>query len=81
MRLKNKKYVIEKLMEKTTYDESMCMVICDILESHFIIGKNNKEKIKESFIIKLSIDDKKADELYNTCAEIIVSSILKKDKL
>lgn len=41
----NKKEVIKKLGEVTNLSEEKCIIINDILEEHFIIGKNNKEKI------------------------------------
>lgn len=77
MEMKNKKNYVSKLMEETNKTEQECIIINDILENHFIIGKNNKEKIKEDFINKLNIDESEADKLYNICAELIVKGIFK----
>ncbi len=67
-----------KLMEKTGRSEEECLIIDDILNNHFIIGKNNKIKICNDFMTKLNIDEQEADELYNQCAEIIVKGIFRK---
>ncbi len=71
---------IKKLLqEKTSRSETECIIINDILNSHFIIGKNNKEKICEDFKEKLSLTDEQADDLYNQCMEIIVKKIFRKN--
>lgn len=67
-----------KLMEKTGRSEEECLIIDDILNNHFVIGKNNKIKICNDFMTKLNIDEQEADELYNQCAEIIVKGIFRK---
>lgn len=68
----------EKLKELTARSDEEISIINEILNSHFIIGKNNKEKIIEDFKEKLSINDKEADELYNQCSETIVKGIFKR---
>ena len=69
----------EKLKELTNRSEEEVVIIDEILNNHFIIGKNNKEKIVADFKEKLNITDEEADELYNQCSEIIVKGIFKKD--
>lgn len=64
-----------KIKELTNRSEEECNIINDILNNHFIIGKNNKIKICEDFKNKLNINDEDADDLYNMCYEIIVKSI------
>lgn len=73
----NKKDFINKLKELTNYSEENCILINEIIESHFIIGRNNKIKIMNDFIEKLKIPEEKADELYNICMQIILKNILK----
>ena len=51
----NKKDVILKLKEKLNFDEDTCNKINDVVEEHFIIGKNNKEKMLNGFMEKLNI--------------------------
>ncbi len=75
---KNKEYVLNKLKENTSYNAEECLIIKDVLDNHFIIGHNNKEKIINDFALKLNISAKEANELYNICAEIIIKSIIKK---
>ena len=40
----NKSEFIKQLSEKLGYDEGKCTIINDVLENHFIVGKNNTEK-------------------------------------
>lgn len=67
------------LQEKTNRSETECIIINDILNSHFIIGKNNKEKICEDFKEKLNLTDEQADDLYNKCMELIVKGIFRQN--
>lgn len=68
----------EKLKELTKRSDEEIVIINEILNSHFVIGKNNKNKIIEDFKEKLKITDDEADHLYNQCSEIIVKGIFKK---
>lgn len=72
------KSIKEKLKELTNRSDEEVTIIDEIINRHFIIGKNNKEKIITDFKEKLSITDKEADELYNQCSEIIVKGIFKR---
>lgn len=65
----------EKLKELTQRSDEEVAIIDEILNSHFIIGKNNKKKIIADFKEKLNINDEDADVLYNTCTEIIIKGI------
>lgn len=67
-----------KLKELTKRTDEEIAIIEEILNNHFIIGKNNKKKIIEDFKEKLNIDDENADILYNQCSEIIVKGIFKR---
>ncbi len=77
MEMKNKEYMINGLKEKTSKTEKECIVINDILENHFIIGHNNKDKIKKDFMEKLQISEDESDKLYNICAELIIKGTFK----
>lgn len=68
----------EKLKELTNKSDEEINVIDEILNSHFIVGKNNKEKIIVDFKEKLNLSDEEADNLYNQCSEIIVKGIFKR---
>ena len=75
----NKKEVIKKLGEVTNLSEEKCIIINDILEEHFIIGKNNKEKIISDISEKLETTREKSENIYELAMSIIGSGI--KDKL
>ncbi len=74
----NKEEYIKVLMVKTNRSEEECIVLNEIIEKHFIIGKNNKEKIIEDIIQELHLEYKEADDLYNICIENIIKGIFKK---
>lgn len=75
----NKKEVIKKLGEVTNLSEEKCIIINDILEKHFIIGKNNKEKIISDISEKLETTREESENIYELAMTIIGSGI--KDKL
>ena len=76
----NKKDFIERLMKQTEYDEEKCSIVNNILESHFLIGKNQKEKIITDFIEKLNINREESNELYNNCVSILSNGLKEKIK-
>ena len=71
----NKKDVIEKLKEKTNYDEEKCTIINDVLEGNVFIGKNNKLKIIKQLEERLEISSSEAENIYEISMEIIVTGI------
>ena len=75
----NKKEVIKKLGEVTNLSDEKCIIINDILEEHFIIGKNNKEKIISDISEKLETTREESENIYELAMSIIGSGI--KDKL
>jgi len=75
----NKKEVIKKLGEVTNLSEEKCVIINDILEEHFIIGKNNKKKIISDISEKLKTTREESENIYESAMSIIGSGI--KDKL
>lgn len=76
----NKEKVLEKLKESTGLSESECSILNNILENHFLIGKNNKEKIITDIIEKLKVSEEKANELYNNSMTIIGNELKEKIK-
>ena len=68
----------EKLKELTNRSDDEVTIIDEILNNHFIVGRNNKEKIVADFKQKLNLTDEEADNLYNQCSEIIVKGIFKR---
>lgn len=69
-----------KLQEVTGRSEEECIKIDEILNSHFLIGHNNKDKFIADFEEKLGIDHEEANQLYNQCMESVVGSIFKRNK-
>lgn len=75
----NKERFIKELENVTGLDNNKCTIINSILENHFIIGKNNKEKIVNDIMLQLQMTNEKAQNLYESAMSIIGTGI--KDKL
>ena len=76
----NKTIFIERLIKETGYSEENCKKINDVIESRFIIGKNNKKKVLKDFSDLLDIDLEEADEVYNKCISILGNEFKSKIK-
>ena len=74
----NKTKFIEKLNSETGYSIEKCKIINDVIESHLIVGKDNKEKILNDFMEKLNIDKDNANDLYIKCINVLGSEFKKK---
>lgn len=70
--------IITKIMKATGRTEAEAMKIDEVLNSHFIVGRKQKDKIMNDFCAALGISAEEADELYNQCMEIIVKGIFKR---
>lgn len=77
MAMKMNNDFVDKLIEKTNKSKEECIIISKVLQEHFIVGINNKEKIKKDFMEKLSITSVEADEICNICAELWLKRIFK----
>lgn len=76
----NKKQFIQELEKVTGLDNSKCIIINDIIEKHFIIGKKNKEKMVADIIDKLKMTKDQAEEIYESSMSIIGGGIKEKLK-
>ena len=74
----NKEGFIKKLSELTKLDEESCIKINEILENHLIIGKKGKEAIINELKVKLFLDEKTANSIYNKCMGILGKEIKEK---
>ena len=74
----NKTEFIKKLQEKLNYDEEKCVIINDILENTFLIGKKNKEIMINEFVTKLEVTEIEANNIYETAMEILSKEVKKK---
>ena len=76
----NRTIFIKKLADETGYSEDKCKKINEILESRFIIGKNNKQKTVNDFKNLLDIDLEEANDIYNKCISILGNEFKNKIK-
>lgn len=74
MRMNKQNFIIE-LQKQTNYTEEQCNIIENVLKKHKIIGRKNKEIIKEDLVQKLEITDEQADKLYNIYMELKMKEI------
>ena len=70
----NKSKFIKRLKEETDYSEDRCVLVNDILENNFIIGRKNKQKIINDLISKSFTEDE-AENIYDISMNIIISEI------
>ena len=75
----NKKEVLEKIKTALNCDDETVNKINEVIESTFLIGKNNKDSMIKKLMEKLNISSSDADKIYNKVIEIIGNGI--KDKL
>lgn len=75
----NKEKFIQELEKVTGLDNNICIIINNILESNFIVGKKNKEKIVLELEKQLNLSKEEAEKLYESSMSILTSEI--KDKL
>ena len=73
----NKNKFIEKLKEEANYPENKCILINDVFENHFIIGKKNKQKIINELISKSFTEDD-SENIYDISMNIITNEIKNK---
>ena len=75
-----KKEFIKVLGEKLDLSEEKCILINDVLEDNFLIGKNNKEKIISGLMDKLDVDETEANHIYEVVSSIITGELKEKLK-
>ena len=76
----NKSEFIKELSKQTGYDEEKSILINNIIEDTFIVGKKNKKKIIEKFENQLSINENESDKLYELVMSILSCEIKNKLK-
>ena len=76
----NKKSFINELQDNTNLSYEECLIVNDILEKNFIFNKKNKDKVINELILKLNINDERANEIYNEIMQFISSKIKEKIK-
>ena len=71
----DKERFIEEISKELGYEKEKCLIICDVLENHFLIGKNNKNKIITDLSSKLEITNTEAEKIYEVSSRIIGKEI------
>lgn len=74
----NKTEFIKELSKQTGYDEEKCMIINNIIESYFILGRKNKDKIMKDLQIKASLSEDDSENVYDISMKIITGEIKNK---
>lgn len=74
----NKTGFIKLLQEKTDLSKDKCILINNILEDHFLLGKENKKKILKDFQEQLNVDTKEAEEIYTISMNLLKNSLKEK---
>lgn len=75
----NKEQFIKELEKETGLDNNQCIIINNIMENHFIIGRKNKEEIIADLEEQLKITKDEAEKIYDSAMTILGDGI--KDKL
>lgn len=75
----NKEKFIQELERVTGLDNNKCIIVNNILENHFIVGRKNKEKMILDMEEQLEITKEDAERIYESIMSILANGI--KDKL
>ena len=76
----NKDEFINTIQNKTKLSKEKCLIINGVLENNFLLGNKNKQNIINELIDKLSVNEEKAEEIYNISMNIISLSLKEKLK-
>lgn len=74
----NKNGFIKELQSKLNYNEEQCIIINDIIEATYLLGKKNKTKMINDFIDKLGVSSSEANKIYEVSMNIILSEMKNK---
>lgn len=75
----NEEKFMKELENVTGLDTNQCTILNSILENHFLLGKNHKEKIINDVMLQLQMTKEEAEEIYEKAMSVIGTGI--KDKL
>lgn len=76
----NKEEFIKEFINRTNYTQEKSILINNILEDNFIIGKKSKEKIINDLKEKLFLTEQESEYIYEISMDIISKSIIEKLK-
>lgn len=72
--VRNKTWFIAELSQRTGYSKFECQKINHVLESHFLLGRQNKAKVLKD-LAALGYDKQAADEIYNLSSKLLLEAI------
>ncbi len=76
----NKEAFINELIKNTKYDEKTYVIINNILEKHFLVGRKNRKNIINDLKETLSITEDDAITIYDISSKIIFDEVKNKLK-
>lgn len=76
----NKTGFISELSKQLSSSKEKCIMVNDILESYFFIGKKSKDKIIDEFMQKLKVSNEEAIKIYDIAVKIIKDEVKNKLK-
>lgn len=76
----NKNGFIKELSKQTGYDEEKCILINNVIENHFILGRKNKDKIIQDLQAKVNLSKEDSEKIYNMAIKIIATETKNKIK-
>ena len=76
----NKTDFLKELSEITKFDMEKCEIINEVIENNCFIGKNNKIKLVDDLVERLSITEQEAEDIYEKAMGIIASGLKEKIK-
>lgn len=75
----NKTEFIKELAKLTSCTSEECIVINEVMESHFVFSSKNKDEIVADIMNRLSFSSEKASDVYEKAMQLIKGTA--KDKL
>lgn len=71
----NKTYVLNEIKTRLNYTEEQAVIVNNILEDTFLIGKSNKDKVITRYMNELNVDEEEANKIYETTSTIFAEGI------
>lgn len=74
----NKNGFIKVLTKETGYDEEKCILINNVIENYFLLGRKNKNKIIKDLQTKVNLSEDDSENVYDIWVKIITGEIKNK---
>lgn len=76
-KMNNEKFT-KFLVEKTGKSLEECNQIFEVIKNMSVIGRKNKDKMIQELMVKLKINEREANEMYNITSEFTLKNIFNK---